>query len=234
MNSHRFDDFVRRMAQANSRREVFKAFAVLLLGSAVASGTRVAAASSAGCGGPGEPCCTIGVNSTTNLHGLCNAGLRCQVTSLRDFQGICVCPTGTVIINGACGPCPAGQHDCNGQCQQCCSSIDCEGKLANANATCVNGTCQFTCHAGFRMCKGECLANSQPCNGSCPAPRRLIHGACAKHCTSDSQCPCGACEHTDGRHVICTGAASQTSCGANKDCPSGSVCLTSGVCAPIC
>jgi hypothetical protein len=147
------------------------------------------------------------------------------------------CPSGTTLCatSNAClppgmpcgGACPAGRHLCNGTClpdtevNSCGASCTPCAVPANANATCENGACGFTCRANYHKCGEGAAASCKPnssvesCGATactpCPAPANATatctNGACGWRC-NDGFHKCG-----DGAEASCKPNNSELSCG---------------------
>lgn len=139
-----------------------------------------------GCMRGGAPICVEGANVPDRTS--CGAGRACR--------------------GGNCRDCNDADY-CGAQCMRCPTN----NLPANAQASCDNGQCGWTCRSGFWRCGDRCVAGNQvtTCT-SC--------GACAPPTGNHSACTNGtACGWTcnPGYHRCGSGAAAQCYDNTNKD-----------------
>ncbi len=145
-------------------------------------------------------------DSDPNVHP--GAPENCSSPKDLDCDGkIPACPSGTVCVEGFCGP-PCGGGEFGGSCQ---------GGYACLDGGCLPDGCAGGCDAGL-VCNGTACVD--PCAGAvCPAGQSCRGGGCVDPCDG-VVCPPGQ---------SCGGGSCQPSC-ACAGCPSGEVCLDAGSC----
>ena len=211
------------------------------------------------------PLCSNRVCSWSCNEGYHQCGEQCFVNSDADHCGpdCSTCPEGpqgdrVCIYDSGVGHnvcdfrCTTGWDDCNGQpgCETSiytdtdnCGSCNhvCTTDVANADTTCVNGGCSFTCFEGTHYCSGDnsCMDNLDPdyCGPNCltcPArphsSRTCLSGACGIECLDNyANCDggiengceiflptnvlnCGACNH------VCSAPANGKPVCSNNTC----------------
>ena len=136
MNEHRLDSLARNLALARSRRGVLKAVAAVFVGSLLGSRAMAPPAEAqvvSSCGGIGQPCCAVGINSTVlDGSGACRGGAVCRSSGdpLDHNLTICICPDGSLGQNGSCNGCSGGKINVNGPCV-------CPRGMVERNGVCI-------------------------------------------------------------------------------------------------
>jgi hypothetical protein len=212
MEANRFDELLRSMADAPSRRGIARGLTSLFLAGPLAallgSGDTVAKKRKK----KKKKCksCTVcqqckkGKCKPKPEGTDCGANRVCQT-------GACVCPT-SCCSNDDCGfqgACEAGVCDCKSGarfCQDtcipedgCCTDEECPG---GTGQTCQNGQC--ACPSGQKDCGGACI----------------LQDAC---CDRDDCDECELCQDQTCVASVCCPL-----------CPSGQECLSNGSCATAC
>ena len=181
--------------------------------------------------------------------GACAAALAVCLGGARDAER-CDCPGSTCEGSTCAGGVRQGEScGCSGgNCEPTVSFCPLTSPGGRAGAPCLsNAQCgDSTCAPTGRYCWGgsefkfACLQNtdceSGGSNGTCTAPGIAVDvtNICSKGsnnggpCTSNSQCPGGACVIGD---VLCAGATTPHDCESDTDCEPQSPCtLTQKVC----
>jgi hypothetical protein len=173
----------------------------------------------------------------------------------------------TFITLTASAGCPASQHECTDACypdddtMHCgLSCLACSGP-AHGQATCVSGSCSFTCDQSFKRCGSECVdvtSDARNCNAcarscqpnqicqasecvlnSCPDGQHGCAGTCVSNldpATCGSRCE--ACSTPTNGSATCDGTACGISCNAgyhvcSGECASNTSAATCGTrCTP--
>lgn len=234
MDGSRFDDLVRDLGRAASRRTLLKGMAA-----GIAAGLAAAVGGTAGaaprCKRIGQTCltpadCCPDQNGTTCLGGkkktcqTCPAGQSiCAGTCIATASdanncGGCgvTCYGGSSCVNGAC-ICPADKPNrcADGSCQACCADAHCP-VVNNAQERCCGNVCVDTRFDAENClgCGNVCHAN-QVCSKGClctePGQALDQNGDCScasKHCQDNTNCCDGyACVGFTGGGVqdgLCT------------------------------
>ena len=131
------------------------------------------------------------------------------------------CESGSSCLSGTCKlDCPAGQHDCGGQCVDTTTTLQCGASCESCPDTpfgvpeCVNGACAVSCDPGYAPCVGCVPLQCVPCGGQ-DGP------CCAEGCHPGLSCFGGVCG-CGGKYQLC----------CNDDsCADGLVCTESGYCS---
>ncbi|XP_071779938.2 extracellular matrix organizing protein FRAS1 [Centroberyx gerrardi] len=157
-------------------------------------------------------------------------------------QGRCVptCPQGFHIQDNTCQACHPSCQSCSGPSQADCTSCPPLASLHNGycRTSCQEGTFLNTntgdCHRCSEDCQ-RCVADLQTGVGSvclwCKAARTLLLGdRCVSRCPPGHYSWHGACSKCHASCEACSGAG-PLSC---TSCPTHSVLLPSGLCAPSC
>ncbi|MGH2559703.1 MAG: hypothetical protein ACRDJH_11605 [Thermomicrobiales bacterium] len=226
MESQRFDELTRLLANGASRRRILRGLAASLFGGAVGIGGRAAAAAT--------PCASAR-DCPTRLcfDGFCcnrSCTGQCEACNLPGLEGTCSpvsgAPVGTRPACGGSGPCAAV---CDGQTRTRCTGYP-GGETACGDATCAdgfqttyacsgNGTCAPTttpCGLYF------CLDDGSGCRTTCEGDE---HCAGTAFCDDGGQCqgdkalgePCndGAeCLHGQCAQGVCCDSACDGVCRA--------------------
>lgn len=156
------------------------------------------------------------------------------------WQSGSACPF--ICQAGACtGVCVPGSVKCSGSSTQTCNSnaqwaapVACPG-APNANPTCSNGTCGWTCQAGFDDCTG-----APGCESNLSNPATC--GSCNNTCNSSggtATCSMGTCGITcDSQHANCNMSASdgcEVTLGTTTNCTAcGNVCTAPANSVAVC
>jgi hypothetical protein len=215
------------------------------------------------CGSCGNVCNPPGNGSVSCVAGACRdvcggGSTLCTgacVNTLTDANncGFCsnVCAQGIPCVSGTCG-CPNSQAECNGTCTNTavdtnnCGSCGNECNSGpNGTGTCLSGSCQIVCNAGFKNCDGnpsngcETNVSSDPnncgaCGNQCNAQHgtpACVSGLCAivacnsgfKDCDGN---PSNGCETN-----VNSDANNCGSCGNECFTPNGTPACANGSCA---
>lgn len=146
------------------------------------------------------------------------------------------CGSNAECVSGRCA-CLSGFEECRGGCVpagDCCASVVCPD-----DTTCVGGACICTA-AGATLCDGRCTdvatdgANCGVCGAVC-GTGTCTNGACLCVIVDDcpaADCACGA--RKQGGFACFRGGSSTQQCAVDDDCPLGSFCVVTGLCAPPC
>lgn len=214
-------------------------------GAAVCRGGRCAlgscAAGRADCNGDSRDGCEVDLSKATtcgDCTGACppakpycapfgDAGFRCTNGCLPDAPLLC----GTQCVS------PLTSEDHCGGCDRKCAEV------ANAEVSCADGGCTFTCNASYHACGGKCVLDTDPqaCGASCtvcPTPANGI--ATCQSNTCGLQCNAGHANCNQNADDGCevTLATDPLNCGAcNNKCPSianAQVSCVGGACTKTC
>lgn len=173
-------------------------------------------------------------NLDNNCNGLRDEGLSQSCYSgLASTRGVARCVAGTQVCSaGLWGTCvgevvPAAEicdgidNNCDGVFDESGAATSCNAR-PNSTASCLGGTCRYTCNVSFGDCDGD------PVNG-CEVDLRssTSHcGTCATPCSSGQVCMSSACTAT------CSGGT-PTSCGGS--CVSTTTSVSNcGTCSNAC
>ncbi|MBL8917403.1 MAG: VCBS repeat-containing protein [Myxococcaceae bacterium] len=222
--------------------------------------------SPATCGMSCSPCPTP-ANGTATCDGT-SCGVQCNV-GFHECNGQCVSNFNTNTCGSRCAPCPDGPVGsgttvtCDGTncglrcgsvttpnyCNNVCvadsitscgpSCLTCTAP-ANATATCVSGTCDFTCQSGYHRCGTQCLPDNSPSScgtscSACPAGPPNTTTTCTRS-TPTAPFACGwDCGPGTNRCTInsvqqCVPADLTLACGPTCAVCSSAVALERGVC----
>lgn len=219
MEADRFDDIIRTLSAAPSRRIIVQAFAGLTLagGLGTLAGLRDAdarkkkrkkkkkkkSAASGGCipacGGETPTCCSGNcVNTATNESNCGSCGETCP-PGQTCCEGTCANLATDEANCSACGvSCGPGQSCCGGACLD--TAADPEncggcGTMCGANAVCDEGSC--TCPPDRAACNGQCAC---------------FHPACG--CATDLECQ----GHSGNAQATCSISMGQCACGGGGLC----------------
>jgi hypothetical protein len=136
----------------------------------------------------------------------CGGGRACKggacVTCGANGQ---MCCPGNGCNGGTCDNqvcCPAGQKNCGGRCQDCCSASDCAAR-ANQTAACNGGSCSYTANCSAATCD-----MSARCEGDTPVRNTCnSSGQCVpikqQACTGCQTCKSGGCVNACSRSQTC-------------------------------
>lgn len=232
MDSQRFDNLARRLAQGTSRRQFLKGAAGAAIGgSLVTAGMLRALPAAAACANPGDSCSA----DSDCCQGSCSEQGACYCQDPdRPVLG-CSCDTGT-------------ENPCGATTLQCCPSGDTPGGAGVCTSSSVScnptGQCANpgdSCSADSDCCQGSC---SEQGACYCQDPDRPVLGC---SCDTGTENPCGtttlqccATGNTPGGPGICTSASvgcnptgqcvyAGDACTADSDCCEGK-CSQDGVC----
>jgi hypothetical protein len=231
MDAERFDDMLRLLAGAATRRGTL---AFGLSGALTALGLTGSEAK----------------KKKKRKKKKCKGCSECQVCKKGKCQAK---PEGSACVGGLCaaGTCSCfnGFIACQGRCipeDQCCGSPDC-----GEGGSCQNGTC--VCLNGFKRCDNRCIPADVCCDDDdCSGGQKcLSSGSCALPCSAPNfSCP-GICDCTatlDDVQVCFSygnppaNPCPEPECQANSDCAAGEQCLQffcdldvlSGRCVELC
>jgi hypothetical protein len=233
MDGHKFDDLVRAMATASSRRGLAKAALAALAGIAIGVSDDAA-------GQEGNPCQVCKQNGTCRKVRDGTACGRCRACS----NGACSqAPAGTSC--GQCGECNGGggcdpKPSACGVCTYCeTSTMTCnpnpggEGQPCGSCGVCSGGTCNARLPSGCKECE-RCQKKSdgsRSCESKCDRGKRCCpDGDCvgADECCPEleQRCPVDQeCCTTD----CCNGEC----CRDDQACVNGSLCCRENSICPI-
>jgi hypothetical protein len=223
VDADQFDDVLRGLSQAPTRRGIARALGGIalagplaaLLGRATVEAKKkkrkkkkckgkkkcgkkcipkTSCCTSAGCGG-GATC--------QNGACLCPSGQKdCQGTCVPEEDCCPACTGGRVCVAETC-ECPAGQQDCEGTCipvGDCCDAADCDDgdpcteNVCNANGTCSNPTSpDFKPCGDGKQCSGGVCAFPPTCQQVGPCPEANPSFCCSNVCQSVDPSPIGQC-----------------------------------------
>jgi hypothetical protein len=214
MEDERFDALTRSLAKPVSRRQVLKVLMASTVGALLvrqgAGGAWAEKGGNSDCahwcnahfaGEDRGDCKSDAAHGKGLCHSPCGpgggGGTLCGGPG---YDSTTCCTSGQNCVDGTCASCPPGSALCNGS---CCPL------RANTTASCVNGTCTYSCTAGRVM---------------------VANGTCALPCTTRNSCAGAGClcgTDSSGANYCMSGIGIGGTCittDSDADCPLGEVC----------
>lgn len=172
MDSNRFDDLTRALADGISRRQVLKLFVATVVGGLVSTEP---SGGSASCPPGTVSCGNTCVDTSINPLNCGGCGLYCPPESYCS-GGRCYCNAGLSVCYGKCVNTNSDPSNCG----------SCGNNCFVAAAVCMNGICQCGSPAfawGEKLCSGMCVDTNIDRNncGGCGiyCPGSCLGGACS-------------------------------------------------------